>query len=325
MKQARLLRIALAFVLAGACIGIRANAAGPVLHGVDTALLLQDVRTLSSPAYAGRKTGTEGSLKAQAYLQGRFESLGLTPYGSAFLQPFSFTRNARGAAPKVEFPAAANLVGYYTGSKYPDRVMVVSAHYDHLGERDGKMYPGADDNASGVGAMLAIAAHFKAHPPENTIVFIAFDAEEQGLQGARAFMGKLPFPREQLVLNLNMDMVSHNDANVIFAAGVGHTPALQPLVEQVAKRSTLQVRLGHDRPSPAAPGDDWTDSSDHGPFHKAGVPFLYFGVEDHADYHAASDTFEHINQGFYDKVAGLLVDMSATLDRNLDALVKPRN
>jgi Zn-dependent M28 family amino/carboxypeptidase len=286
---------------------------------------LDDVRTLSGIEYEGRKTGAAGNLKAQAYLLRRFEALGLKHYGAGYAQPFSFSRTSpKGVV--TSYPAAVNLVGFIPGTKRPDRVMVVSAHYDHLGAKDGKVYFGADDNASGVGAMLAIAAHFKAHPPQNTIVFAAFDAEELGLQGARAFVAKLPFPREQLALNLNMDMVSHNDENTIFAAGIGHSPSLKPLVEQAAKRSTVQVRFGHDLPVPGAPpGDDWTKSSDHGPFHEAGVPFLYFGVEDHADYHAPTDTFERINQGFYIKVVGLLVDTATVLDRNLDAAAKARN
>jgi hypothetical protein len=346
MKKFRLLRAGAIFAIIGAYVAITgklelsrisvplpsASAAGLDAPKVDAAQLLADVRTLSSPEYGGRKTGTEGSLKAQDYLQKRFEALGLQAWPGGYRQPFSFTKTSikglvtPGKPYKVEFPSAVNLVGFIPGAGQPAHVMVVSAHYDHLGEKDGAVYFGADDNASGVGAMLAIAAHFKAHPPEHTIVFAAFDGEEQGLQGAKAFLAKLPFPREQLAFNLNLDMVSHNDENTIFAAGAGHTPALRPLVEQVAKRSTVLVKLGHDRAMLAAPAvEDWTDSSDHGPFHDAGLPFLYFGVEDHADYHKPTDTFDRINQGFYVKVASLLIDMAVTLDRNLDSLPKARN
>lgn len=330
MKSTRLLRAAAIFAVIGACVA--ASAADLGAPAVDTAALLADVRTLSSPEYGGRKTGTEGNLKAQSYLQKRFEALGLQAYPGGFRQPFSFTKTSikglvtPGMPYKVDFPSAANLVGFIPGTKNPARVIVVSAHYDHLGTRDGAVYFGADDNASGIGALLAIAAHFKASPPENTIVFAAFDAEEQGLQGAKAFLARLPFPREQLAFNLNMDMISHNDDNTIFAAGTGHTPSLKPLVEQAARRSTVQVKLGHDRPMVAAPAvEDWTHSSDHGPFHDAGLPFLYFGVEDHADYHRPTDTFDRINQVFYAKVASLLIDMAVTLDRNLGAAAKTRN
>jgi Zn-dependent M28 family amino/carboxypeptidase len=335
MKTTRLARVALLFVLAGAYIlgSSRmelAHSAVPLPTApaapapvVDGARLLGDVRTLASAEFAGRLTGSEGSRKAQAFLEGRFQELGLIPFGAAYAQPFGFTHASikglltPGRTYKTAYPSAVNYIGYLPGSARPERFIVISAHYDHLGIKGGKLYPGADDNASGVAAMLALAAWFKAHPPQHTIVFAAFDGEELGLQGARAFLAALPFPKAQLAMDLNLDMVSHNDNNEIFAAGTGYTPAFKPLVEQAAARHTVKVRLGHDRPQIMAGSvEDWTGSSDHGPFHEAGVPFLYFGVEDHPDYHAPGDTFEHINQAFFTSVAELLADVAATLDAN---------
>ncbi|WP_426189869.1 M20/M25/M40 family metallo-hydrolase [Massilia sp. DWR3-1-1] len=292
---------------------------------VDSARLFDDVRTLASVPFDGRRTGTSGSHKARAYLQERFTQLGLTPFGAAYAQPFSFTVTSLkglftpGRPFRTSYNDAANYVGFIKGSGVPERFIVVSAHYDHLGSKGGQLYPGADDNASGVAAMLAVAAYFKAHPPTHTIVFAAFDGEEIGLQGAKAFMGALPFAKAQLALNLNFDMVSHNERNEIFAAGTSYTAALAPLVAEAARRHTVNVKLGHDHGQllPGAVSEDWTDSSDHGPFHDAGVPFLYFGVEDHGDYHQPGDTFEHINQPFFNAVANLLVDVAATADRTL--------
>jgi Zn-dependent M28 family amino/carboxypeptidase len=338
MKISRLLRVGAVLAAAGAYILVTsklelrrlatplpvASAAGAARPVVDSARLLDDVRTLSSADFGGRRTGTDGSRKAQAFLQGRFEALGLKHFGAAYAEPFAFAHTSvkglvtPGRTYKTEYPSAVNYIGYIAGSARPERFIVVSAHYDHLGEKAGKLYPGADDNASGVAAMLAIAAWFKAHPPRHSIVFAAFDGEELGLRGARAFLAALPFAREQLALNLNLDMVSHNDKNEIFAAGTSYTPSLKPLVAQAAARNTVDVRLGHDRSQLVAGSvEDWTGSSDHGPFHEAGVPFLYFGVEDHPDYHAASDTFAHINPTFFASVANLLVDVAATLDTNL--------
>jgi Zn-dependent M28 family amino/carboxypeptidase len=287
-------------------------AAGRNAPQIDQARLLDDVRALASPDFAGRRTGTDGSRKAQAFLQARFEALGLKPFGASYAQPFEFTH----AGIKQ---SAVNYIAYIPGTAKPEGFMVISAHYDHLGVKDATLYPGADDNASGVGAMLAVAAWFKAHPPRHSIVIAAFDAEELGLRGAKAFLAALPFPKQQLAMNLNFDMVSHNDSNEIFVAGTSYTPAFKPLIEQVARRSTVSLKLGHDRPRLLLGLEDWTNSSDHGPFHEAGIPFLYFGVEDHPDYHAPSDTFERINQPFYINVASLLVDVAATLDANLDA------
>jgi Zn-dependent M28 family amino/carboxypeptidase len=324
MKTSRLLVVVAAlFVAAGACLAVAGGR--ELAPKVDSARLLDDVRILASSEFGGRRTGSDGSRKAQAFLQTRFEALALKPFGAAYAEPFSFThRSAEGAVTPgrpiaTAYPSAVNYVGYIpgsAGSTSAERFIVVSAHYDHLGVKEGKLYPGADDNASGVAAMLAIAAWFKDHPPRHSIVFAAFDGEELGLQGARAFLAALPFPKAQLVLNLNLDMVSHNDINQIYVAGTSYSPALTPLVAQAASRSTVGVRFGHDRPQLPA-GEDWTGASDHGPFHQAGVPFLYFGVEDHADYHAPSDTFEHINQGFFTRAANLLVDVAATLDAGL--------
>lgn len=336
MKKTRLLTIAVVAAAAGAYVVVAGraeerriatplpSAAAAAPAAVDSAVLLSDVRTLAAPEFAGRRTGTEGSLKAQAFLQSRFEALGLKRFGAGYAQPFSFTHHSikaiftPGRPFKTEYPSAVNYIGYLAGSALPERVLVVSAHYDHLGLKDGQLYLGADDNASGVAAMLAVAAWFKAHPPRHTIVFAAFDGEELGKQGARAFLAALPFPKAQLAFNLNLDMVSRNDNNEIFAAGTSHTPSLAPLVAQAAARHAVKVKLGHDRSQlVAGTVENWTDSSDHGPFHDAGVPFLYFGVEDHADYHQPGDTFEHIEPAFFTRVANLLVDVAATADATL--------
>jgi len=287
--------------------------------------MLDDVRTLSSAPYAGRRTGSEGSKLAQAYLVKRFEQLGLKPFSAGYAMPFSFThKSVKGLVTPgkpflTEYPSATNLVGYIAG-KEGSRYILVSAHYDHLGVRDGVIYPGADDNASGVAAMLQIAEYFRQHPPQHTIVFAAFDAEELGLRGAQAFVKALPFARDKLAMNLNLDMVSRNDDNEIWAAGIHHTPALKDIVASAASRSTLKVKLGHDRPMLAAGSmEDWTSSSDHGPFHEVGVPFLYFGVEDHADYHKPGDTFDKIKPAFFGQVGSLLVDVAVMADQKLDA------
>ncbi|MDB5934477.1 MAG: Peptidase [Massilia sp.] len=337
MKKTRLLRVAVLLAAAGAYVVVARNAeekriATPLpaagvaaASPVDSAVLLDDVRTLASPEFSGRRTGTDGSRKAQAFLQRRFAALGLKPFGAGYAQPFAFTHTSikglvmPGRPYKTDYPSAANYVGYIAGTAMPERVIVVSAHYDHLGLKDGKVYAGADDNASGVAAMLAIAAWFKAHPPRHTIVFAAFDGEELGKQGARAFVAAPPFPKGQLALDLNLDMVSRNDNNEIFVAGTSYTPSLKPLVARAAARHTVKVKLGHDRSQLlAGTVEDWTDSSDHAAFHDAGVPFLYFGVEDHPDYHQPGDTFEHIQPAFFTSVANLLVDVAATLDADLE-------
>jgi Zn-dependent M28 family amino/carboxypeptidase len=123
-----------------------------------------------------------------------------------------------------------------------------------------------------------------------------------GLQGARAFVANPPVPQDALLFNVNMDMISRNEADELYAAGTYHYPWLVPLIERLAADAPVTLLMGHDRPD-LPPGDDWTQSSDHGPFHTAGIPFLYFGVEDHPDYHRPTDTFENIDPDFFARAA----------------------
>jgi Zn-dependent M28 family amino/carboxypeptidase len=291
---------------APSAIAQQAAPAGPATRIDDAAAqrLMQDLRTLSSPQMEGRLTGTAGSRRAQAYIRERFAQIKVQPIEGSHEQKFSFT----GAKPEVQqnFPDAVNLMGLIAGRER-DRFVLVTAHYDHLGVRDGQTFHGADDNASGVAAMLAVASWFAGHQPAATLLFVAFDAEEQGLQGAKHFVAKPPIDLRRITAVVNLDMIGRGDKNVIFAAGTHHYPHLKAPVAEAAKWRKLSVRFGHDRSD--VPGEkDWTHSSDHGPFHDAGVPFLYFGVEDHPDYHEPTDTSDKIPKAFYLEATELALD-----------------
>jgi Zn-dependent M28 family amino/carboxypeptidase len=219
---------------------------------------------------------------------------------------------------KTSYQDAANVIGRVPGTAARAKTLVVSAHYDHLGVVGGTMYPGADDNASGVAAMLAAARWVHAHPLRHPVIFAAFDGEEEGLQGSAAFVRRPPVPLTAIAMDVNFDMVSRNDRNEIVAAGGYHYPWLTPILEEVRRRSAVKILFGHDRPmSRAGMVEDWTLQSDHGSFHKAGVPFVYFGVEDHPDYHQPTDTADKIDPVFYLNVVNMLVDVVVTLDKEL--------
>jgi hypothetical protein len=301
----------------------------PVITTVSTARVDRDelmrvTRTLSAPGMEGRRTGSPGGIAARRFIRDAFERIDLSPAGKDFLQPFSFEHSSvtgfvlPGRPWKTTYSDAANVIGIQPGSEPGARTIVVSAHYDHVGIRDGILYPGADDNASGVAALLAVARYVHVHPLKHRVVFAAFDAEELGLEGALAFMRAPPVPASSMALNINLDMVSRNDRNEIFAAGTYHTASLKPIVEDVQKRSAVKVLFGHDRPmTKAGMVDDWTMQSDHGVFHKAGIPFLYFGVEDHADYHQPTDTADKIDPTFFANVVEMLIDVVLTVDQRL--------
>ncbi|HYE15098.1 MAG TPA: M28 family peptidase, partial [Pyrinomonadaceae bacterium] len=282
-------------------------AATPSRPAAGARQLLEDVRALSSDEMQGREAGTEGAAKARAYIAGRFREAGLKPlWGDSFEQPFDLPA-ARGGKKRE----GVNLVGVATGKTRPERLLVVTAHYDHLGARGGQVFNGADDNASGVAVLLQLAAHFARERPENSMVFAALDAEEAGLLGAEALARKLTAERRDVALNVNLDMVSRSDRGELYAAGAHHYPRLRPLLEQVAARAPVKLLLGHDRPEQG--DDDWTTQSDQGAFHRRKIPFVYFGVENHKDYHRPTDDFEAVNRDFFVKAAETILDAVETL------------
>jgi hypothetical protein len=282
---------------------------------VDAVRMLADLEFLASDALLGRRTDTPGNAEAREYLVAGFQGVGLQPLGDSYTHDFSFT----GRRDSVTYHGA-NVVGYLKGTREPNRYIVVTAHYDHIGvgrpnEQGDSIYNGADDNAAGAAALIALAGYLREHPSAHSVIFVAFDAEEMGLQGARAFVANPPVPLDAIAINLNMDMISRNDQNELYAVGTHHYPFLKPYVERVAARSGIELLMGHD--SGAVRSEDWTSASDHGAFHAQGIPFLYFGVEDHEDYHQPGDEFERIHPEFYGMAVETVLEMLLELDASL--------
>jgi Zn-dependent M28 family amino/carboxypeptidase len=279
-------------------------------QNIDRSKLLRDIETLSADLFAGRKTGTEGNKAAADYISARFTEAGLKSFQDKYRHPFSFKNR------KSELIHGTNLIGFVKG-KYDD-VIVISAHYDHVGVNNSQIYNGADDNASGVSALLGIAEYFKVHKPRNTLLFIAFDAEEMGLQGAYAFLKEPIISRKSIIMNVNMDMISHNNKSEIYAVGTYKTPILKEIIEDADDNSGINILFGHDIPNSGK--DDWTMQSDQGPFAKENIPFIYFGVEDHEDYHKPSDKFATINQNFFHSASTAILRSIIKLDKDLNKI-----
>jgi Zn-dependent M28 family amino/carboxypeptidase len=305
--------------LVSALLLVSLNFAGcapePAEKSVDRGQLLEDVRTLAADSMQGRRTGTEGNAMARAYIENRLRDIGVGNFGHSYFQTFTHVNQRSGEV----FEDAVNIIGMIRGTSGSNMYMVVTSHYDHLGTRNGDIYNGADDNASGVAGMLAIGRYFVNHPPLHNILLISFDAEEQGLGGARFFVENPIIPLENIVLNLNMDMISTNFEDEIYAAGTYHYPFLRSYIQEATAGAEISVLFGHDSPD-LPPGDDWTFSSDHGPFHMKGIPFIYFGVEDHPHYHQPTDVFENINPDFFVKAVEAILSTVRHLDANLEAI-----
>jgi hypothetical protein len=310
------LRHAAAFAAVLAALSGQAHATiKPGAHALD------DVRILSADDMEGRGVGTPGGAKARAYIVKRFGQIGIKPPatskgGATFEQPFTF--KPRFAIREV---AGVNLVARIQGTSSSDKVLVVSAHYDHLGVRKGEVYNGADDNASGVAGLLAVAEAFKARPPRHTVLIVAFDGEESGLRGAKAFVAAPPVPLATVGLNVNFDMISKNAKGELYVSGAGPQPWLKPVLEGVAKTAPVKLKLGHDTDAEGKQ-NNWTQQSDQGPFAVAGVPWVYFGVEDHAEYHKPTDDFATVPQDFFKRAVTTVVAVTRALDDDLDGIDK---
>lgn len=273
-----------------------------VLYSFDDEKLLERIKTLSSDEFEGRKTGEEGNAKARAYIIEQFETLNIEAFGGKYGHKFNF--EARGKTYD-----AVNVLGVVSGSEKPSEYIVVSAHYDHLGIQGEDIYNGADDDASGVAALFAFAEHLKQNPPKHSVVLAAFDAEELGLQGAHYFVDKMS--DATIVSNLNMDMISRSKKNEIYVVGARYNENLKSILSEFKNPTNTRLLQGHDGSDGK---QDWTYASDHGPFHEAGIPFLYFGDEDHPGYHKPSDEFEFITPQFYKNSVEIILSIFSMID-----------
>ncbi|WP_290697046.1 M28 family peptidase [Lacinutrix sp.] len=269
-------------------------------YSYSTEALLKNIKTLSSDAFEGRRTGTEGAKKAKAYIIDAFAKEGVLSLNKDFEQHFIFGNYN-----------ATNILGLIKGTKDNRKYIVLSAHYDHEGIKNGKIYNGADDDASGVSALFAFAEYFKSNPPKHNVILAAFDGEELGLKGAYHFVKDNTIQQRNIVLNLNMDMISRSNKNELFAVGSRYYSQLKPTIENFKDLGKVDLLIGHEG---LGDGDDWTNSSDHAAFHKADIPFIYFGVADHEDYHKPTDDFERIDNQFYQDAVETIIQIFTKFD-----------
>lgn len=290
--------------------------AAPALAQTATATpdaLLADVRYLSSDALAGRLTGTPGADTAAAYVARRFAAVGLQPAAKGWYQDFTVSSNVptaqqAGIAGKV----GRNVIGLLPGTDPArrDEIVVVGAHYDHLGggqfsaldpERAGEPHNGADDNASGVAAIIYAASVLAKTPPARTVVFIAFSGEELGLLGSDYYVRNPAYPVERTVAMVNLDMVGRLKNNRLIVYGTATAQEFPKLLDSLNWYAGFDLKGRGDGYGP----------SDQSSFYAVKRPVLHLFTDLHEDYHRASDDWEKINGPGLLKVA----DFTAALVR----------
>ena len=306
MHRHNVASVVIAVVLTSSTVHAQGSA-GPI----KPADLMRHVAVLAHDSLEGRRFGTPGNAKARAYLVRAFTEARLTALGRSFEHSFT-SRTPRDTVGRP----GVNIIGVVRGTTTPDKYIVLTAHYDHVGVNQGEVFNGADDNASGSAALVEIGRQLVARPLAHSVLIVAFDGEEGGLRGARAFVAQPPVASAQIVMNVNMDMMGRNDKNELYAAGTSHYPFLRPYLDSVVTRSAVTLKLGHDDPN-GPRQDNWTSQSDHAAFHAAKIPFIYFGVEDHPDYHKATDETDRLMPVFYAGAVNTVLDALRVFDANL--------
>lgn len=288
----------------------------------DAITLLNDVRYLSDDALAGRLIGTPGADTAAAYLARRFRAAGLRASPAGWYQSFTVNRDAPAALHAgIGGAIGKNVIGVLPGSD-PDlrnEIVIVGAHYDHLGpgqfgaldpDSTGRTHNGADDNASGASALIHIARKLAATPPARTIVFIAFSGEEAGLLGSDYYVKNPLFPLASTYAMVNMDMVGRlrNERLLIYGSA---TAAEYPhILDSLNAGPHFDLRYS---------GDGW-GRSDQSPFYGAGRPVLHLFTDLHEDYHRTTDDWQKINADGLAEVADFTTAIVRTLADRRPAL-----
>ncbi|RLD28433.1 MAG: peptidase M28 [Bacteroidetes bacterium] len=278
----------------------------------------EDVFVLASDDFLGRKTGTEGELKAAEFIVKRFKELKLDPKGTeGYFQEFTFKPSTNPhqeakVADTLEGEGLAkgrNVIGYYDNNA--ETTIVIGAHYDHLGLggegslfREGdSIHNGADDNASGVAMILHIASRLDEINDHNYL-FIAFSGEELGLLGSNYYLKNATIPIESIAYMINLDMVGRlNEENTIAVHGVGTSP----IFKQILFANNDQGLIIKEHESGIGP-------SDFTSFYLADIPVLSFFTGQHEDYHKPGDDAEKLNYEGMELIANYILNILTDLD-----------
>ncbi|MDB5336507.1 MAG: Aminopeptidase [Planctomycetaceae bacterium] len=260
--------------------------------------LQKHVGYLASEDLQGRGSPESRQLAAK-YLVTEFKRLALEPlFGRSYAQEVPGIKEEDGTLPIWGLNVGALLPG--ADPQLKDEIIVLGVHYDHLGMRNGKIYPGADDNASSVAMMLEVARQLAtgAERPKRSIAFVGFDLEEQLLWGSRWFAAHPPWKLSQVKLFITSDMLGRSLGDlplpVVFVMGSEYGTGLTPLLQELVPPKGLELaRLGADLVG---------TRSDYGPFRDEKVPFLFFSTGEHPDYHTPKDTPDRLN---YEQIASI--------------------
>ena len=280
---------------------------------ISAAELKKHLYTFSSDDFEGRKVGEPGQKLACEFLKTYYISTGIkSPLGvDNYYQPIpaSFFDD--------KYKSSENVLAFIEGSEYPEDVIIISAHLDHLGVfKDGLINNGADDDGSGTVAIMEMAQAFKkavadGHPPKRSILFLHVTAEEIGKRGSEFYTKNPIFPLENTIVNLNIDMIGRvddvhkNNTDYIYLIGADRLSKELHYLSEKINNSLYHIDLDY-RFNIEGDVNDYYARSDHYNFAKHDIPVIFYFNGEHDDYHKISDTADKINYPLLEKRTKLI-------------------
>jgi Zn-dependent M28 family amino/carboxypeptidase len=270
--------------------------------GITESDLKTHLYVIASDEFEGRNIGEAGQKLAAEYIKKIYVDRNIpSPLGgNNYFQTISAEHLQRNLKP------SENVVAFIKGSEKPDEILVISAHYDHLGmDKDGEIYNGADDDGSGTVAVMAIAAAFQqavedGNGPKRSILFLHVTGEEKGLLGSKYYVNFPIFPLENTIADLNIDMIGRSDEahengpNYIYLIGSDKlSTELHNISEEMNNKFT-KLDLDYTYNLDSDPNRFYY-RSDHYNFEKNNIPVIFYFNGTHENYHRISDTPDKIN------------------------------
>lgn len=273
---------------------------------INEASLSKNLHVIASDEMEGRNTGEAGQKKAGLYIIEQYKALGIkNPPGSVdFYQKVPSEFMKKGFSPKLG--DSENIWAFIPGAEKPEEVVIISAHYDHVGMKNGEVFNGADDDGSGTVALIEIAKAFaeakkEGHAPKRSILFLHVTGEEHGLHGSRYYSENPLFPIKNMVADINIDMVGRRDTigshkengKYVYVIGSDRLSSELHAINEEMNTKYVGLNLDYtfnDRNDP----NQFYFRSDHYNFAKKGIPSIFFFNGVHEDYHGPNDTADKI-------------------------------
>ena len=291
--------------------------------------LEKHLKILSSDSLEGRETGKKGQKMAANYIMNHFKSIGIPPYNKrTYYQKFK-VKSERHVCKcedcdvdfiqrifkKNKTIKGENVLGYIEGTDLKEELIVLTAHYDHLGKHENKIYNGADDDGSGTVALMEIAEAFmiakkEGNGPRRSVLIMAVSGEEKGLLGSKYYTDNPIYPLKNTVTNLNIDMIGriddwHENGDYVYLIGSNMlSDDLHNLSEEVNTKY-VNIELDYTYNKQDDP-NRYYYRSDHYNFAKNNIPVIFYFNGIHEDYHKTTDTIEKIDFKKIKKITDLI-------------------